>query len=410
LSKIVAEPQKIKILLGVSGGIAAYKSAELIRRLKEQSFDVRVVMTDSAKNFITPMTLQAVSGNPVHEQLFDCQAEAAMGHIELAKWADVILIAPATANIIAKIAGGLADDLLTTLILASPSALVIAPAMNQQMWANQATLANVQLLKKRGIEILGPAEGEQACGDVGFGRMLEPMDIIQGLRKSLGVDKTSINPAQTFTGKKLVITAGPTIEAIDPVRFISNHSSGKMGYALAEAAILAGAQVTLISGPVNLKTPNKVTRISVTSAQEMLLAVKEQIDACDIFIGCAAVADYAPVEVAAEKIKKNAAEMQFKLKKNPDIISWVTEQKKPPFVVGFAAESQNLQAFAESKLKKKKLDMICANDISQQGLGFNSNNNEILLLNRDGGQQKLPPSSKRNIAVQIIAEISKKIT
>ena len=406
-------PPTINILLGVTGGIAAYKSADLVRRLKEHSFNVRVVMTESAKNFITPMTMQAVSGNPVHHQLFDCQAEAAMGHIELAKWADIILVAPATANSLSKIALGLADDLLSTLILASKAQLFIAPAMNQQMWANKAIISHVELLKTRNIQLIGPEQGDQACGDVGFGRMSEPLQIVERLLPSLhedGPSKTSgalKEFASKLAGKQVLITAGPTLEAIDPVRFISNHSSGKMGYALAEAAQAAGAIVTLVSGPVGLCVPQGVASEPVVSATEMLDKVKKHIVGCDVFIGCAAVADYAPLQIAEQKIKKNDEEMQLSLKRNPDILAWVGAQTKRPFVVGFAAESQNLREFAEKKLVNKKLDLICANDISRVGLGFNSDNNEVLILSKNHEEIKLPAANKMEIAVKILQQINK---
>ncbi len=413
MSKTQNKPSSTNILLGVTGGIAAYKSADLVRRLKERSFDVRVVMTESAKHFITPMTMQAVSGNPVHHQLFDCHAEAAMGHIELAKWADIILIAPATANSLSKIALGLADDLLSTLILASNAKLLIAPAMNQQMWANEAIIANVERLKRRSVQFIGPEQGDQACGDVGFGRMSEPLLIVESVLQlanetnASSIEELPKRTVKTLAGKQFLITAGPTLEAIDPVRFISNHSSGKMGYALAEVAQAAGANVTLVSGPVSLEVPYGVSIISVVSAAEMLHAVKQQINGCDVFIGCAAVADYAPVVVAEQKIKKNDEEMQISLKRNPDILAWVAEQKNRPLVVGFAAESQNLKEFARKKLINKKLDLICANDISQKGMGFNSANNEILLLGKNNQETQLPAASKMDIAVKILIEIGK---
>lgn len=402
----------VKILLGVTGGIAAYKSADLIRRLTERCFDVRVVMTESAKNFITPMTLQAVSGNPVHHEIFDCQAEAAMGHIELAKWADIILIAPATANSLSKIAQGIADDLLNTLILASNAKLVVAPAMNQQMWANEAILANIELLKSRDICFIGPEKGDQACGDNGLGRMSEPLQIaeeIVRISSELHDQKLTAKSLQNLRGKNILITAGPTVEAIDPVRFISNHSSGKMGYALAKAAAFSGANVTLVSGPVSLRQPENVLVKSITSASEMLNTVTESIAECDIFIGCAAVADYAPCQVAEQKIKKNDEQMQITLKRNPDILAWVAKQNPKPFVVGFAAESQNLKAFAQKKLTDKNLDMICANDISDSSVGFNSDHNEMLLIDKSGNETKLPVATKPKIASNILITISKKL-
>ena len=392
----------------MSGGIAAYKSADLVRRLKERDFIVRVVMTEASTHFITPMTMQAVSANPVHLDLFDQEAEAAMGHIELAKWADIILVAPATANTIAKINQGLADNLLTTLVLASKAQLVIAPAMNQQMWTNTTTISNVEGLRQKGTLVFGPDAGEQACGDVGAGRMMEPLMIADEMlrlsatsfeRQELRENKLILN------GLNVMITAGPTVEAIDPVRFISNHSSGKMGYALAEVASDLGAMVTLVSGPVNLCAPNGVSVKPVTSAKEMMATVQQHIGNCELFIGCAAVADYTPIKVAKHKIKKNEENMNVELVKNPDIISWVAAQKQRPIVVGFAAESQNLSEFAINKLSKKKLDLICANNISQEELGFNSENNEIFILDKSGKEVHLPAASKSNIAKSILEHI-----
>lgn len=392
-----------KLLLAISGGIAAYKAPELVRRIKEQGFDVRVVMTQSAKNFVTPMSLQAVSGHSVHHDLFDVQAEAAMGHIELAKWAEIILVAPATANCIAKIAHGLADDLLTTIILASNAQLIVAPAMNQQMWANPATVENINKLSDRGTLLIGPDEGEQACGDIGLGRMLAVPDMVE---KIICHRDNLTKATQCLAGKKITITAGPTVEAIDPVRFISNHSSGKMGYALAKAAISAGAKVTLVSGPVHLCSPPQAQLKSVRSAEEMLTAVKDSMTDCDIFIGCAAVADYAPIEIAEQKIKKTASQMEIVLKRNPDIISWVAQQSNKPTVVGFAAESQSLEDFAVNKMKDKNLDIICANDISQQHIGFNSEQNEVTMLFSNQTKKLLKAAPKSVIANSIIAEIA----
>ena len=393
-----------KLLLGVSGGIAAYKTPELVRRLKELNFDVRVVLTSSAKNFVAPMSLQAVSGHPVLEELFDSEAEAAMSHIELAKWADVILIAPATANIIAKIAHGIADDLLTTLILASPARLIVAPAMNQQMWANNATKENVSKLLSRGVQLLGPADGEQACGDTGLGRMVDPMFIVKALVNSEQDIKSNL-----FENKNLLITAGPTLEPIDPVRYISNHSSGKMGFALAEQAALMGANVTLVAGPVNLPSPNNVERVDVVSANDMFLEVKSRLANKDIFIGCAAVADYSPENFTENKIKKNSEELSVKLTKTQDILSWVANQTVRPYVVGFAAESQNVESYAKDKLAKKNLDMICANDISRQDIGFNSDDNQILIITKTGKSKHLSKSNKNEIAKNILVEIKDNI-
>ena len=404
--------QKLNILLGVTGGIAAYKSADLVRRLRDFDFEVRVVMTSSAQEFITPMTMQAVSGYSVHSDLFDRESEAAMGHIELAKWTDIVLIAPATANCIAKLAHGLADDLLTTIVLATQAQLIIAPAMNQQMWANPAVKGNIQLLKERTVEVLEPASGEQACGDVGQGRMLEPLQIAEEVSRRFTNDRFAIRNNADLFGKKIVITAGPTQEAIDPVRYISNHSSGKMGYALAEAAVELGGEVVLISGPVSLSFEKQANLINVKSAEEMLSAVKDNLTDCDIFIGCAAIADYRPIDIASQKIKKNNAQMELTLVKNPDILSWVSDNRfysdksdKKIFVVGFAAESEKLKEFAMGKLKNKNLDMICANDISLPNLGFNSDENALMILNRQGEEILLPVMSKKEIAIKVLAEV-----
>ncbi len=389
------------ILLGISGGIAAYKCADLVRRLKERGFEVRVVMTPSAKEFITPMTLQAVSGNPVHQDLFDLQMEAAMGHIELARWADYLLVAPATANTIAKLTRGEGDNLLTTVALATQAPLLIAPAMNQQMWASPATQSNIQALKDRGCILWGPASGEQACGDIGAGRMLEPLDIAE---KVLSLANTQPH----LKGQHLLITAGPTQEAIDPVRYISNHSSGKMGYAIAKAAYQAGAKVTLVSGPVNLPAPKGIETVPVKSANEMLDVVKQSIAETTIFIGCAAVADYRPIEIASQKIKKNKKNndtMQLELKRNPDILAWVAEQDSTQLVVGFAAESELLKEHALKKLHAKKLDLICANDISDEKIGFNSDQNQLLLLDKHGNEKLMTITSKDQLAQQIVIEL-----
>jgi len=395
---------KANILLGVTGGIAAYKSADLVRRLRDFNFEVRVVMTKSAEEFITPMTIQAVSGHSVYCDLFESESEAGMGHIELAKWADAVLIAPATANCIAKLAHGIADDLLTTLILATKAPLIIAPAMNQQMWANQSVKHNLSILTSRAIKVIEPASGKQACGDIGQGRMQEPLQIAQDISKLfIKQNNTSLK------GKTVVITAGPTQESIDPVRFISNHSSGKMGYALAEAAVELGADVTLVSGPVALAINNmSVKLVKVKTAEEMLSSVKENLNHCDIFIGCAAIADYRPIDIASQKIKKNSEQMQLTLVRNPDILRWVSESRNSDnniFVVGFAAESENLKEFAMGKLNDKKLDMICANDISLPNLGFNSDKNALLILDKKGKETLLPAKSKKEIAIKVLAEV-----
>ena len=389
-----------KILLGISGGIAAYKCAELTRRLTERGADVRVVMTKAAQEFITPLTMQAVSGNPVSSSLLDPAAEASMGHIELGKWADLVLLAPATADLIARVAAGMGNDLVSTLVLATNAPVVVAPAMNQQMYANIATQENLSTLKKRAVHIWGPAAGEQACGDVGYGRMLEPMQIVERC-------EVFFQP-KSLEGKSVLITAGPTREAIDPVRFISNHSSGKMGYALARAASLLGAQVTLVSGPVALDTPNNVQRIKVESAENMHQQVMVNAESHDIFIACAAVADYRPVNVADQKIKKtdDSDEMTISMTKNPDIVASVAQLKNNrPFTVGFAAETQDVETYARAKLSRKNLDLICANDVSIQGQGFNSNNNALTLFWPEGEQQ-LPLNSKERLATEILLKIN----
>ncbi|WP_031566720.1 bifunctional phosphopantothenoylcysteine decarboxylase/phosphopantothenate--cysteine ligase CoaBC [Rheinheimera texasensis] len=391
-----------KILLGISGGIAAYKSADLVRRLKERGAEVRVILTPAAAEFITPLTLQALSGHPVGQSLLDPAAEAAMGHIELAKWADFILVAPASADVIARITHGLANDLLTTCILASSAPLAIAPAMNQQMYKNIATQANLSTLISRNIHIFGPNAGEQACGDVGPGRMLEPLQLVDAV---IGVLKT---PAQQrLQGVKITITAGPTREAIDPVRYISNHSSGKMGYALAAAAAALGAEVTLISGPVQLATPAGVKRIDVTTAEQMYVSSLQQAQQCDIFIGCAAVADFRVAELASQKIKKTADHdgLSLQLVKNPDIIASVaalTSQR--PFTVGFAAETEKVADYARQKLQKKNLDLICANDVSDPSLGFNSEQNAITVYSKTA-EFPLGQRSKTELAQALISLI-----
>ena len=392
-----------KILLGISGGIAAYKCAELTRRLIERGAQVQVVMTNAAKEFITPLTMQAVSGRPVSDSLLDPAAEASMGHIELAKWADLVLLAPATADLIARMSAGMGNDLLTTLVLATDSPIAVSPAMNQQMYRNIATQENIATLERRGMHIWGPAAGEQACGDVGPGRMLEPMQLVE-LCEQFFADKP-------LKGQSVVITAGPTREAIDPVRYISNHSSGKMGFALAEAANKLGAKVTLIAGPVSLATPAGVERIDVDSAQSMYDAAMQHATKNDVFIGCAAVADYRPVTVAEQKIKKtdDSDQMTISMVKNPDIIASVAAlTEKRPFTVGFAAETQDVETYARGKLVKKKLDLICANDVSVEGQGFNSNDNAITVYWHDG-KQSLTLASKQQIAHQIIMTVAEKL-
>lgn len=389
------------ILIGITGGIAAYKAAELTRLFIGAGAEVRVVLTDAGAEFITPLTLQALSGNPVHQSLLDPEAEQGMGHIELARWADLIIVAPATADFMARFSSGMANDLLTTVCLATDAPIALAPAMNQAMWRDPRTQQNLESLLSQGVNIFGPGSGEQACGDTGPGRMLEPTQIMQAC-----ADLIAAGPLE---GKRVVITAGPTREAIDPVRFISNHSSGKMGYALAEAAAKAGAAVTLISGPVALATPKGVQRVSVESAQEMLDASLIAASAADIFIGAAAVADYRPVMVADQKIKKGAEEvMEILLTKNPDIIATIATLEPRPFMVGFAAETENVVAYARSKLERKGLDLVIANDVSQSDIGFNSDHNEVVVVGV-GGEITMPRASKTLLAESLIALISEQI-
>jgi len=367
---------KKNILLGVTGGIAAYKSAEIIRLFKKLGADVRVVMTESAKEFITPLTLQAISGNEIHDSLLNTEAEAAMGHIELAKWADIILIAPCTAETISKITHGRADDLMGALILASKADIFIAPAMNMNMWLDDSTQQNYKTLSSRGITFIGPAEGEQACGDIGPGRMVEPENIIELIRSSY---KTG-----PLSGKTITITAGPTREQIDPVRFISNNSSGKMGYSLADAAIEAGASVNLVSGPVSLEADKSINLYKINSASEMMNVVMECMDSSDIFIGCAAVSDYKPADYSENKIKKNEMpHLEIELKKNEDILKNVATNFSSSYVVGFAAETSDINNNAMQKLKSKNLDMIISNDVSDKSIGFNVDDNEVTVITCD---------------------------
>ena len=390
------------IVLGITGGIAAYKMPELVRRLIDQGANVRVVMTDSAKAFITPLTLQAVSGNAVSDTLLDTEAERAMGHIELAKWADLLLIAPASANSIANIAHGLASDLLGTLVLATNATIAIAPAMNQQMWHAEITQENIQKLANRNIHIWGPAQGEQACGDIGFGRLIEVPEIVEHVC-GLYQEKALIN-------QHWVITAGPTREAIDPVRYISNHSSGKMGYAIAQAAVNAGANVTLISGPVNIAKPTSVDLINVTSAEQMHQQAMTQSENADVFVACAAVADYRVAEIAEQKIKKTAdnQHMQINLVKNPDIVADVAAQTNKPFTVGFAAETQDVEQYALDKLKRKNLDLIAANNVAISGQGFNSDKNALTVFSATN-QQEISLMSKSDVAKKLVAIIAEQL-
>lgn len=398
------------VLLGIGGGIAAYKSADLVRRLKERGFDVRVVMSQSAMEFITPLTLQALSGHPVSSSLLDPAAEAAMGHIELARWVDLVIIAPATANLLARINAGMADELITTTCLATEAPIALCPAMNQQMYRNLATQANLASLQSRGYTLWGPANGSQACGEVGPGRMLEPLEIAELASRFFATkDVYAEQESQPLAGQSVLITAGPTREAIDPVRYISNHSSGKMGFALAKAAADMGAAVTLVAGPVNLATPEGVTRIDVESAQNMLDAVMDNVDKKDIFIGCAAVADYRVSDIANCKIKKSAEEMQLALVRNPDILATVASLANRPFVVGFAAETHDVETYARDKLKRKNLNMIAANDVSVAGLGFNADANALRVFWPQGSQD-LPATDKLTLARQLLSLIVKEKT
>lgn len=387
------------ILLGVTGGIAAYKAADLCRRLGDAGASVRVVMTDSAQEFIKPLTFQALSGNPVHTSLLDPAAEAAMGHIELARWADAILVAPASANFIARLAHGRADDLLSTLCLATAAPITIAPAMNRLMWSNAATQENISTCQRREVNILGPAAGEQACGEVGEGRMLEPLDLVESLGKLLANGP--------LAGKSVLLTAGPTYEPIDPVRFIGNRSSGKMGYAIAEAAADAGADVTLISGPTALQCSHRVERIDVESAGEMHQAALAQAAACDIFIAVAAVADYRPRAQANQKIKKDQSALSIELERTQDILADVAALEQRPFCVGFAAETQNVAGYAQDKLSRKGIQMIAANDVSD-GQAFGRDDNALHVF-WPGGERHLGPGSKRTLGTELIELIAQQL-
>ena len=391
-----------RILVAIAGGIAAYKGAELVRLLKKQGAEVRVILTRGAREFITPLTMQALSGEPVHTELLDESAEAGMGHIQLARWADLLIIAPATADVIARLAQGRADDLMTTVTLATAAPVAIAPAMNQQMWANAATQENLTLLTRRNIQIIGPEQGEQACGDTGPGRLMEPNLIVEALQGQFS--------SRQLDNRAVVITAGPTIEAIDPVRFLSNHSSGKMGYALARACAEAGADVTLISGPVHLSPPDRVRLVPVTSAIEMHDAAIAASDGADLFIGAAAVADFRVSAPATEKIKKSAQpHLSLELIENPDVIAAVSQLAgRPTLVVGFAAETSDVLAHAREKLEKKGLDMVIANDVSDPQTGFGSDNNAVYLIDASS-EQHLPLSSKQVIAGKIVAALAQQL-
>ncbi len=388
-----------RVLLGVTGGIAAYKSPDLVRRLREQGAEVQVVLTAGAREFVTPMTFQAVSGREVRSDLWDPEAEKAMSHIELARWADFVVIAPATADFIARLATGQADDLLTTLCLATDRPIALAPAMNRLMWSNAATQSNVATLKSRGVHVWGPGEGDQACGEIGAGRMLEPTQLA-------ALAANVIAPSGPLAGKRVLLTAGPTRERIDPVRFISNRSSGKMGFAVAAAARELGADVTIVCGPVSLATPPGVKRIDVESAADMLNAVMKNIDGVDIFVATAAVADYRPANPVECKIKKTSESMDLKMERTVDILATVAARAIRPFVVGFAAETDSVEQYARQKLLKKNLDMIAANEVGHDKV-FEKDDNALLVLWRDG-RRELPHAPKVTLARDLVALIAER--
>ena len=392
---------KQNIILGITGGIAAYKAPELVRRLRETGASVQVVMSESAGQIVTETTLQAVSGQPVRQSLWDEEAEAAMGHIELARWADLVLVAPATAEFMARLAAGAAPDLLTTLCLASRAPIVIAPAMNHVMWANPAVQANRELLEERGVHLLGPEDGDQACGETGVGRMMQPDDIVAAILSLAAVSTTASAPLQ---GKTVMVTAGPTREAIDPVRYLTNRSSGKMGYAIARAAKDAGARVILISGPVGLDEPAGVERVCVESAEQMFAATHEHVQGVDIFIAAAAVSDYRPESQQQRKIKKTNPTMQLDLVKSPDTLASVAKLAGGPFTVGFAAETEQVREYALGKLENKKLDMIVANKVGSD-CGFDREDNAVEVF-WSGGEQTFPMTAKSELAGQLIQLIA----
>ena len=385
-----------RILLGVTGGIAAYKSPDLVRRLRDRGAEVQVVMTGGAREFVTPTTFQAVSGRTVRSDLWDAAAEAAMGHIELARWADAVLIAPASADFLARLATGQASDLLSTLCLATEAPIAVAPAMNHVMWANAATRTNVATLAQRGVQVFGPAEGDQACGEIGEGRMLEPVDLAERVLALL--------PASgALAGRRVLITAGPTRERIDPVRFVSNRSSGKMGFAVAQAAREAGATVVLVAGPVSLPTPAGVARIDVESAADMLAAVLRELPGTDIFISTAAVADYRPARAAEQKIKKTAESLELAMERTTDVLATVAARADRPYAVGFAAETESVEQNARTKLMKKNLDMIAANEVGHDK-AFDCDDNQLIVLSRNG-RHELPRAGKLTLARGLIALI-----
>ncbi len=415
---------KKRILLGVTGGIAAYKSADLVRRLREIGAEIQVAMTPAATAFVAPLTFQAVSGRPVHTELLDANAEAGMGHIELARWADLILIAPATADFLARLAHGMANDLLSTLCLATDQPIAVAPAMNRLMWQNIANQGNCRLLARRGVKIWGPGVGEQACGEIGAGRMLEPVELCNHIVAQIGarddaaelqaelpiVERSPTSPLtpHDLQGLTVLLTAGPTREALDPVRFISNRSTGRMGFAVAEAAAAAGARVVLVSGPVTLKTPAGVERIDVESAVEMREAVMERAHQADIFIATAAVADYRAANPAEQKIKKTRDALTLELVRNPDILAEVAALRSHrPFTVGFAAETHDVLRYAEDKRRRKNLDMIAANQVGVAGSGFESEQNELHVL-WEGGERVLPLADKTLLGQQLMALIAER--
>ena len=393
------------ILLGVSGGIAAYKSAELVRLLRKQGNEVRVVMTRSAMQFISPLTFQALSGNPVHSELLDADAENAMGHISLARWADLLIIAPATANLIAKLSHGLADDLLSTLYLAALCSVYVAPAMNQAMWNKAVTQENIEKLQRHGVTVIGPEQGDQACGETGFGRMSEPVAICKHLAHALELQNPST--AQCLQGLKVLISAGPTREPLDPVRYITNRSSGKMGYALANAALKAGAEVTLVSGPVALAAPANIDLVKVETAAQMYEAVMSRASDHSIYIGAAAVADYSPAIMQPEKIKKQAEQTTIILQKTKDILADVAKLDKRPFTVGFAAETHELEAYGRDKLARKKLDMIAANWVGRELGGFDSEQNALHVF-WENGEKTLAMMDKTQLAEKLIRLIAER--
>ncbi len=387
------------IVLGVSGGIAAYKSADLVRRLRDAGARVRVVMTAGAKEFVRPLTFQAVSGQPVHTSLLDPAAEAAMGHIDLARWADAVLVAPASADLMARFCHGLADDLLSTVYLATEAPVAIAPAMNRVMWVHPATRQNLATLQERGVAVFGPGRGDQACGETGAGRMLEPLELVAALE--------GLFAPPVLAGRRVLVTAGPTREPLDPVRYLSNRSSGKMGFAVAAAAAAAGARVTLVAGPCAMVTPSGVQRVDVETAEEMATAVQQNLPGQDIFIASAAVADYRVAHVADDKIKKSDAAMHLQLVPNPDILAGVAAASEPPFTVGFAAETSSVEEHARDKLRRKGLDMIAANRVGQAGGGFEADSNTLDVF-WTGGGRRLGPGLKTQVAQELVGLIAER--